>query len=461
MIDIGGRRELFVDDFLIDRLEGVRHTLHHPERREVVLTCDAPWESGAAAFYSIVEDEGVIRLFYRASSERESLKVEPRARIAIAESRDGGVSFSRPSLGRIEYEGSTDNNLIGQGDFIAIPPAFLDTNPDCPYEHRYKGLTSQWRELYAMSSPDGITWKLMQDEPVLTSGTFDTINTAFWDPSISAYRSFTRFFADADLDAAETDLLGAGTTAVRSIQSSTSEDFLHWTDPVPHSYRDAHPRTQLYTNSTIRCPGAEHIYLAFPNRYVQHRVPDPEFRAPGVNDSLFMCSRDCTTWTRYLEAWVRPGLDPYNWTARNNYPTWGIVETSATEWSMYISEHYMREEVPVRIRRLSVRPWGFASIHGDYEGGTCLTKPFVFDGDDLMLNCSTSAAGSIRVSVLTEAGMPIDGYDAEEMDEYFGDSLSAPVRWKGERRIGALAGKPVRLRFELKDADVFSFQVCG
>ena len=106
--------------------------------------------------------------------------------------------------------------------------------------------------------------------------------------------------------------------------------------------------TQLYTNATVPCPGAEHIYLAFPNRYVQDRVPNPDHPYPGVNDALFMASRDCVHWTRYLEAWVRPGLDPLNWTDRNNYPTWGIVQTSDNEWSLYISEHYRHPDCDVR-----------------------------------------------------------------------------------------------------------------
>ena len=54
----------------------------------------------------------------------------------------------------------------------------------------------------------------------------------------------------------------------------------------------------------------EHIYIGFPNRYVEHRVTDPDHPHPGVNDALFMASRDGVRWRRYPEAWVRPGLDP-------------------------------------------------------------------------------------------------------------------------------------------------------
>ena len=44
-IEIGSRRELFVDRYLIDELSGgAALTLHKPEPQEVVLTTAKPWE---------------------------------------------------------------------------------------------------------------------------------------------------------------------------------------------------------------------------------------------------------------------------------------------------------------------------------------------------------------------------------------------------------------------------------
>ena len=452
---IGRRIEPFVDGFLIDKLDGVRRELQHPERREVVLTCDAPWESEIVGFTSIVQLEDRIRLYYRASTDR--VLGEDFQCIAIAESFDGGFRFERPSLGLVEYDGSRDNNLIASGEQPTVPPPFLDTNPACREDERFKGLTSKWRKLWAMTSADGLSWRLMRDRELDMAGTFDTINTAFWDSKIGAYRSFTRFFRDVNFGAEEVDLLGADTVAVRSIQSSTSPDFIEWTEPTPHTYNDSHDYTQLYTNATVPCPGAEHLYLSFPNRYVQHRILDRGHEHPGVNDALFMCSRDATRWNRYLEAWVRPGLDAYNWTERNNYPVWGIVETSDVEWSIFVSEHYRRPGVPVRLRRLAIRPYGFISLRGDYDGGRVRTHPFEFTGEDLFINASTSAAGGIRVSVLDEHGRDIDGYGSSDMEEFFGDSVDARIRW-GEKRLGSLALRPIRLSISLCDADLFAIR---
>ena len=56
-LDIGSRRELFVDDFLIDRLTGsAAQRLHHPQIQEIVLTHDMPWEGSGSGYHSIFKD---------------------------------------------------------------------------------------------------------------------------------------------------------------------------------------------------------------------------------------------------------------------------------------------------------------------------------------------------------------------------------------------------------------------
>lgn len=455
-IHIGKRIELFVDDLLIDKLNGTTLQLQRPERREIALACDAPWEDNIAGFNSVFQDGNSVRLYYRAGIPDRS--DESHQIIALAESTDGGRSFTRPNLGLVEFGGTKDNNILASGGPPRIPPVFIDTNPDCKPQERYKGLSSKWKSLYAMCSADGIRWQPMSAEPLQMDGTFDTVNTAFWDSLAGCYRSFTRYFENLVPESTEQDVLGPKPTVVRAIQSSTSQDFIHWTPVVHHQYEDDASKTQLYTNATLPCPGAEHIYLSLPNRYVQDRITKPEHGVPGVNDALFMASRDCVHWKRYLEAWVRPDLDEKNWTDRNNYPTWGIVQTSDSEWSIYISEHYRHATVRPRLRRLSIRPYGFVSIHADYAGGECVTQPIVFGGRELRLNCSTSAAGSIRVEVQDEQGTPMEGFGIEDSDLFFGDKLDALMSWKGVSDLSSLVGRPVRFRFLLKDADIFGLK---
>jgi len=456
IVRIGERRELFVDEFLIAEMRGTRLALSKPERREVVFTADAPWEDNVAFALSVFEDGGCVRLYYRAAVPDLGNEAAPIT--ALAESTDGGRTFHRPDLGLVEFAGSKRNNILSIGDAPQVPPAFLDTNPRCESQQRYKGLSSKWRALHAMCSAEGLRWRPMLPQPIQMEGTFDTVNTAFWDSLSGCYRCFTRYFEERAAGRSEAGEPGEKRMAVRAIQSSTSGDFVNWTTPVPNQYSDEEELTQLYTNSTLPCPSAEHIYVAFPNRFVEQRAANPDHPHPGVNDALFMASRDGVHWTRYLEAWVRPGLDHRNWTERNNYPIWGIVKTSAFEWSMYISEHYRQPDAPCCLRRLSIRPHGFVSAHADYDGGELVTKPFTFGGREVRVNYSTSAAGSVRVEIQDEAGKPVAGRRLTEMQPLFGDELDRCVTWKSSSDLSKLAGRPVRLRIALKDADVFAFR---
>ena len=453
-IDIGTRRELFVDDLLIEKLKGARLELKKPERREVAFTADAPWEDNVAGFENVVTDGGAVRLYYRAAIP--DLRNEDITVMALAESRDGGLSFARPEFGLVEFKGSRKNNILRIGGQPQVPPAFIDTNPKCLPGQRYKGLSQSWCKLYVMCSADGLRWQPMHEGPVEMTGAFDTVNTAFWDSLAGCYRCFTRSWADSALDYAPTMNVRGG--CIRTIQGSTSPDFIHWTPPVQNEYADGDKTIHLYTNAIVPCPGAEHIYVGFPNRFVPERAADPKHQYPGVNDALFMSSRDCVHWTRYLDAWVRPDLDPLNWTERNNYPAWGIVETSQTEWSIYISEHYRHSTEPTRLRRLSIRPHGFVSVHADCAGGEMVTRPLMFSRRELRLNYSTSAAGSVRVEIRDVGGKPVKGFALRDMTPMFGDELDRALAWKGGSDLSALAGKPVRLRFVLKDADVFALR---
>lgn len=457
-VDIGTRRELFVDNFLIEEMTDCELDLKRPERREISFICDAPWEDNVPGALSVFNDGDIVRRYYRASFPEHDTGEDFQV-LALAESTDGGITFERPNLGLVEFEGSKNNNILMIGGPPRVPPAFKDTNPDCEPDEQYKGVSQKWGELYAMSSPDGLRWKSMLDGPVKMEGKFDTINTAFWDSVTGCYRSFTRYFKNYDESLTTEDVVGAvKPIAIRAIQSSTSPDFVNWTPPVPNEYNDDYDDMQLYTNAVLPCPGAEHIYVGFPNRYVQERVFNPDHELAGVNDAMFMSSRDCVHWKRWSEAWVRPGLDPRNWTDRNNYPTWGIVETSDTEWSMYISEHYRQPDAHCRYPRLSIRPHGFVSVNAGFKGGEFVTKPIVFGGSELRLNYSTSAAGSVQIELQDETGTPLPGYAAAEMEPLFGDELDRTIEWNGGSDLSTQAGKPIRLRFLVKDADVFAFR---
>src|SRR3954447_8451683 len=136
--DVGSRRELFVDDDLIERRDGVQFTLHKPIPREVVLVCDASWEGNTSAYFILFVDGGRFRMYYRGAHFDEKAGKAAHPEFACyAESRDG-VRWEKPELGLFEFQGSKANNIVWAGEGTHNFTPFKDANPESPPEARYK-----------------------------------------------------------------------------------------------------------------------------------------------------------------------------------------------------------------------------------------------------------------------------------------------------------------------------------
>lgn len=434
-LDIGGRLELFVDDYLIEKLEGdARLELHRPVPREVVLVADRPWEGNTSAYFAIFQDSDRYRMYYRGSHFDEATgKSAHREVTCYAESRDG-IHWVKPELGLFEFNGSKRNNIVWDGMGAHNFTPFRDANPACPPEARYKALArGEPHGLYAFESPDGIHWKLMRSTPVITEGAFDSQNVAFWDAVRGRYVEFHRGFRDK----------------VRDILTSTSSDFVHWTPPVWLRYPGA-PREHLYTNAIVAYERAPHLFLGFPARFWPERGEQVE--------PVFMTSRDGLTFRRWPDPLIPVTAPKDRAGNRSNYMAWGMVRLPGAkdEYSMYATEAYYRGPAG-RLRRFTFRLDGFVSVRA-VKGGVLLTRPLRFSGERLVVNFRTRRDGSVRAGFEDEAGRLIEGYRLEDCSLMRGDATARTVVWSRGASVAALAGKAVRLRLALRNADVFSIQ---
>ncbi len=174
-------------------------------------------------------------------------------------------------------------------------------------------------------------------------------------------------------------------------------------------------------------------------------------------------SRDAVHWNRFLEAFIRPGLGVRNWVHRTNTPAWGLLSLQPDEISLFIQRDYT---FPSNyMERMVLRTDGFVSLHAGYSGGEWISKPLTFEGDKLVLNFATSAAGSIRMEIQDADGNPLSGFALEESPLIWGDEIEHQVVWSrshaeatSDKPLRRLAGKPVRLRLIMKDADLFSLR---
>ena len=87
-----------------------------------------------------------------------------------------------------------------------------------------------------------------------------------------------------------------------------------------------------------------------------------------------------------------------------------------------------------------------------------VTLPLIFSGDRLELNYATSAAGQLQIEIQDSKGKPFPGFALEDSGILIGDRIAGEACWKSGPEVGVLAGKPVRLRFAMRDADLYSFR---
>lgn len=475
---MGGRRELFVDGFLVEQLSGAADLrIHEPRPREVAIVHDAPWEGTSSGYHTVFQDGDLYRMYYRGwqlDVENGVLRTGHPPVACYAESRDG-IRWSKPELGLMEFEGSKRNNIILQGLGTHNFAPFKDENPACPEEARYKAVAGIKAEggMFAFRSADGIRWQLMREEPIITNGAFDSHNLAFWDPTIGAYRAYWRTFT-----AGTTTKENWSPAGFRAVRTAVSDDFLNWRDEADLRYVDS-PEEHLYTSQVAPYFRAPHILIGFPNRYIE-RGWSPSMRAlvdaenrrlraaaherygTGLSEGLLMAGRDGVLFKRWNEAFLRPGIErPGTWQYGQHYIAWHAVETQSSlpgapaELSLYATEDYWHGE-GVKLRRYTLRLDGFVSVHAPAAGGELRTRPFTFTGSRLLLNFATSAAGGIQVEVQDAEGHPIEGFSQQDCPPQFGDTIERPVTWKKGSDLSALAGKPVRLRFVLRDADLYA-----
>ncbi len=420
--DIGSRRELFVDRYLIERLDNLTLKLHEP--------CPAPPMTQPAdnlEYGTVIKDGDLYRLYTR-DSRGAKFDGDASEVTRYCESKDG-IHWTKPKLGLYEIDGSKENNVIlHEPPFCHNFSPFLDTRPGVSKEQRFKALGGTVKTgLVAFVSADGIHWKKLRDQPVITytkEYAFDSQNVSFWSEAEGCYVCYFRHFLDNQF---------------RSVCRTTSPDFVTWSEAVP--LKPNFPGEHLYTTLTHPYFNAPHIYVALPTRFHPTRGES--------TDILFMTARGDGPYDRtFREAFLRPGLDPARWGNRSNYAALNVVPTGPAEMSIYVTP----------FRRFTLRTDGFASVHAGADPGELLTRLLKFSGQQLMVNYSTSGGGSLRVEIQNDSGQPIPGFRLDECVPLVGDSIQQVVTWKGKPDLSQLAGQLVRLRFVLQDGDLYAIQ---
>ena len=457
IIQIGSRLELFADYYLIDTLKNCSLELHHPVDKGTVLKFDKPWEGPFSAYCTVINNGEKFQLYYRGlpTAGKDGSLAE---HTCYAESEDG-INWVKPELGIFEVNSTKNNNVILAN---AAPVThnfspFFDTRKNVKPEQKYKALGGNEKSgLIAYVSPDGIHWSKLREEPVIIGrkSDFDSQNVSFWSEEEEKYICYYRTW------------ITKNGVRYRSIARTTSTDFINWTKPVEMNFGNT-PREQIYTNQTAPYYRAPHIYISVAARFMPKRQVLTEEQAKQLNvnpkyfkdcsDAIFMTTRGGNKYDRtFMEGFIRPGIGLQNWVSRSNYPALNVVQTSPTEMSIYVNQDYAQPTA--HLHRYTLRIDGFTSINVTYTGGEVITKPIIFSGDSLLINFSTSSAGYVKVELLNLEGGKIKGFELENSNELIGNEIEKVVSWKGKAELKNVVGKPIKLRFVMKDADLYSIK---
>ena len=430
---IGARRQLFVDDHIVDRVDNVRRQLHRPVRYDgnPLVEADQPWEQGGngvsllggTVLYD--EEDRLFKMWYRnsrvarASSSEGFVEPERRGYTSCYAVSEDGLTWEKPVIGQTKFDGSVQNNILPPAidgkAFIRRPNLIKDydePDPDRRYKMAYMDEVDGRWVLSKAYSADGINWRMNVGQPTYFERPVIPNGILFgWDPRVERYvllhRKTTKVRADVD-----GRLVRQDTALVRSV----SRDFGDWgeTEEIPLR-RETDPPSWEPSHLSVLAAAlyTDDLYVGFLDTATTHCVEDVPAEMwetvyrheHAEHRNELVVSRDGLHWTRVAPHWefLRPGLwgtwddrivGPVKpiilgeeiliyYTGRNlpcgaqlpEHPQSGIL-------NRIIDGRRMGYAIGLARMRLD----GFASMDGHEPGGTLTTKSLVFKGDRLYVN---------------------------------------------------------------------------
>lgn len=449
-IKLDADRQLFVDDYLIASMEGLSRELHQPTKYP-----NNPLMPGAVRAVWYEEQTGMYGMYKRGQ---------------YLESKDG-VVWTPPAP-----EGAENQ--------VDIPPhagiAGFMRNPDLDnHEQRYQAVFFRYGNaetgceggFFLYHSEDGRRWKPSLDRPILkqTVAALDPGPFSAWgfgDTTTIRYDSrLKRYLCDGKFNLFMSQdtfnrlgIIQELKPRIRLRTLSESEDLIHWTPPRFYLFPDRYdpPDRQMYA----------HVGFVYESMWIGmlHAMRLSEGGWKQV-DLQLTHSRDGRHWSRpRLRQPFIPVGGPDSWEADYlGIATTGPMLIGDELWFYYYgarsanrdkSAHWTFHSGLARLRRD-----GFASLNAGENPGQLLTRPLSFTGRSLFINAEVAEGGWVRAAVLSREGQVLDGYRLEDAQPIATDTIRGRITWKGADELSPPDNDHLRLRFELKNAKLYSFWI--
>ena len=448
-IDVG--RQLFVDDFLIERAS-LKRTFHRPAYHPAspVVAFDQPWEKqGRAPFAAVFSDgvwhdpaDGRFKMWYLGGYLKTT---------CYATSKDG-IRWAKPAL---DVEEGTNVAMRHYRDSSTVWLDHAEADPARRFKMFTTARKDNWRlALYA--SRDGVHWP---DKPLAVSPPIGDRTTVFYNPFRKVWVWSLRIgYGGVGRSRAyreHPDPVAGMTWGDKEKVLWLCADKL---DPRHPKFPTVDP--QLYNFDAVAYEslmlGLFSVHQGPPNRQCAQQ------KIQKRNEVLVGFSRDGFHFHR-------PDRRPFlGVTETDGDWNWGNVQSAGGGCLVVGEKLYFY--VSGRLRTAEfwdgrgstglavLRRDGFASMDAGEKPGSLTTRPVRFGGRRLFVNVD-APQGELRVEVLGADGKALPGFSRTDCVPVRADSTIQPIAWKGGGDLSGLAGKAVRLRFHLARGRLYAFWV--
>jgi predicted GH43/DUF377 family glycosyl hydrolase len=469
---IGNEVQLLADDYVVEdrwkltrRLGGVAKHLGNP-----VVVQNKPWEDDLGAYPCVLYDEKLdkYRMWYQcfSLSNYYARHLGPAYYIGYAESEDA-FTWTKPMLAGFPFRRYQKTNIVTAGrNGTRASGAQVLLNPDLSDpKRRFMMVYIHWGQIDLAYSADGLHWEIVE-KPLFRYHS-DFPNHLVWVPEKRLWYLYVR---PSIRPQGEPRSIPEGSRHTgRRLAVSTSPDLETWSEPRTVLYPDERDQPDYDNLYVFRRYG---LFFALHSQMFQEKDR-------SETETHLAVSRDGLRWER---TWDRQPLIPRG--PEGSYDH-GQVEPGTSpplevgdDLLIYYYASPAGQSEPVTVETsvavARLRKDRFVGQWADTLTGYLVTRQFRLEGSRLEVNCVSNLAPytqrdwGIRVEVVespdyqtreTRWERKVPGFTLEDCDIVRKDALAHTVTWRGNADLGALKGKAVYLRFEMKKAGLYSFRI--
>ena len=480
-LEVGTEPVLLLDDAYVEDRWGVQRYLNVPHKcpQNPLILADQPWEDRVVQPSVLYDDQaGLFRMWYTVldqsawrhqfqlkdwSYEKHGMPYFP----CYAESRDG-IHWDKPLLDDKPYQKFSKTNIVMTGHQKIQGTRVTWNHPSTGQKGRFMmtykdNLPKAWSSLCLAYSDDGIHWRPDPANPIKT-GVRDTRHNIVFDEKRQRWLLFTRpmcFAGVVGIPGGPTGQNFKRRVAVAVGKTPQSFDF-----PRNVIWPDEHDQPD-FDNMTVERLGNH--FLGF----LTQMGPPPK-KETRVHLAF---SHDGLHWQQLPERTPLIGRGSEDDFDAGQASNAGNIVTVKDKTYLYYSGARRGQDSWDNLHgigRVEMHRERFVAQMGHCDGGFLLTREVVVAAEELVVNMTlangynTAPELSLRTPAFAAeilafpqdgaSPKPVAGYTLAECTAVPTEMIEYTITWKEKQDLSELVGKPVFIRFYLKNVGLYSFR---